>query len=167
MMRSHVLQCRPPLEPNGRFARSFAECGSMLDLQGTHDGEGERMASKRQQSGQMGGRTLRRRIHDFIFTVPEPGPEPTTLIPREKVPSWVPEWMREGWFIGVVILTVGIAVGDHPVVRVISWWLLCALTGYLVLFKKNRNAFVVVWFILSAALVLTSLGGTVRGIMGG
>lgn len=125
------------------------------------------MARKGQQSGQVDGRTLRRRIHDFVFTVPEPGSEPTTVTSRASEPSWVPDWMREGWFIGVIILTAGVTVGDNPVVRVISWWLLCALTGCLVLFKKNRNALVVVMFIVSAALVLTWSVGTVRGIMRG
>jgi len=125
------------------------------------------MATGPEQSRQRRGRTLRRRFHDFVFTVPEPGPQPTTVIPRANVPAWVPDWMREGWFIGVLILAVGIAVGDNPIVRVISWWLLCALTGYWVFSRKNRNAFVVFLFIASAALVLNWSVGTVRGFGGG
>lgn len=75
--------------------------------------------------------------------------------------------MRESWFLGIVILAFGIAVGDHPIVRVIAWWLMFALTGYLLFFRKNRNALVVFAFISSAALVLNWSVQTVLGLFGG
>jgi len=75
--------------------------------------------------------------------------------------------MTEAWFLCVVFLALAITVGDHPIVRVISRWLMFGLTGYLLFSRRTANAFVIFLFITSAALVTIWSVQTARGLFGG